>query len=651
MYIARILLLILSVGLQESNCFHQKSEHNETLTPVSPTDPNNATSPYVTGYIELFSTRSTDRVWQAPTVRPWYINDLPDLNRSFSVTNRTYFEFLEIKQMLLENDLILNSRRIMYGFSFIISNFMYRLIPIPEIKALVSELDLCSQNNVLNRISCRDRCGEVPESRNLPAQCGCDMDCFMHGDCCEDMDKFCIDVFVQATKRFFSQNEDFSLRRCFIYGWRILLDLYISKYLGSSVEPKVFEIDCVDAIEKKDVLQDILDALQNSRCTSKSFAMDQTTHNRVCQRPQVLACVSPTLACSYDFYPIHLLCQDNDMTEVLTNRYSSGLTDMEILSEHGNCSLMRERSSTTAWSGNGNSYPTNLWRKDQLKKMKLTVVFRDGQHYFNFETAQWRRVRCTGGPAVSDWTCEDNECFDNQFFDERSQTCYWPDYAYLQVTHLSSPFTSKTDAQNRIPVTNTNDKSNTISNQSGVDNSEAIDQFSSSVQLCSCLKAQAVLSSVGWWQVFIDTGELMKGRCGFELNAIHTKAYESQNSQRKNFSDTGTFLNNSTDAVRVERLTGIRFLSQELPKLWWSRRNDCSVDVYTAISVCFTNIPLVGLEIKCSYLQNLLVDDVNGINNMIKMPLGPYEGSGCIHSDPIVNSIYFVALVYIFITL
>ena len=128
---------------------------------------------------------------------------------------------------------------------------------------------------------------------------------------------------------------------------------------------------------------------------------------------------------------------------------------------------------------------------------------------------------------------EDNECFDNQFFDERSQTCYWPDYAYLQVIHLASPFTSKTDAQNRIPGTNTSDKSNTISNQSGVDNSEAIDQFSSAVQLCSCLKAQAVLSSVGWWQMFIDTGELMKGRCVFELNAIHTKAYESQNSQIK----------------------------------------------------------------------------------------------------------------------
>ena len=325
----------------------------------------------------------------------------------------------------------------MYEFSFFISNFTYRLIPIPEIKVLVSELDLCSQNNVLKMISCRDRCGQVPDTRNLPAQCGCDMDCFMHGDCCEDMDKFCIDVFVQATKRFISQKEDFSFRRCFIYGWRILLDLYISKYISHSGEPKVFEIDCVDAIEKKDVLQDILDALQNSRCTSKSFAMDQKTHNRVCQRPQLLACVSPTLVFAYDFYPIHLLCQDNDMTEVLTNRYNNGLPDMETLSEHGNCSLMRERSSTTAWSGNGNSYPTNLWRKDQLKKMKLTVVFRDGQYYFNFETAQWRRVRCTGGPAVSDWTCEDNECLDNQFFDERSQTCYWPDYAYLQVTPLA----------------------------------------------------------------------------------------------------------------------------------------------------------------------------------------------------------------------
>ena len=119
--------------------------------------------------------------------------------------------------------------------------------------------------------------------------------------------------------------------------------------------------------------------------------------------------------------------------------------------------------------------------------------------------------------------------FDNQFFDERSQTCDCPDYVDLQVTPLSSPFTSKTIAQNRIPVTNIRDKSNTISNQCGVYSSEV----SSAVQSCPCLKAQAVLSSVGWWQVFIDTGELMKGRCGFELNAIHTKAYESQNSQIK----------------------------------------------------------------------------------------------------------------------
>ena len=114
--------------------------------------------------------------------------------------------------MLRESQYIVDPYHYIYQVGLIeVSNVAYKMVLRSEMMANIYELGMCSQPDVLRRISCRDRCGQRPESREVPAQCDCDQDCFMYGDCCEDMNKLCTDMFVLATTSFYENRDNFFL--------------------------------------------------------------------------------------------------------------------------------------------------------------------------------------------------------------------------------------------------------------------------------------------------------------------------------------------------------------------------------------------------------------------------------------------------------
>ncbi|GFS01013.1 hypothetical protein ElyMa_004571000, partial [Elysia marginata] len=365
-----------------------------------------------------------------PSNLPWYLKELPEEDSdSFSKTKRNQSE---ISAMLAESDKIFhpfrrNSPNI---YQFLFGKHSYTMMPTSEMGDMVSELALCSQVDVLTRISCRNRCGHLPDTRAFIAQCACDQDCFLYGDCCEDMNELCTDIFVQTVYKFYDVRENFSSPICHRDGAHVLVDFYKSEKIDPSVEPKTVRIDCDSEVSKQDAVNDIFEAFTNSSCGSKSLLMGQTKQARFCDRPDVLMCGNQDRPGAYTFFPIHLMCLENPTTQRLVERYGYGFHDMEMVSHHGNCSYLRlTENSNTAYSTNDSNAPRNLWRKNKLEKIKLTIVSTQQSAVFNFELRDMVNVRCTGGLTASDWRCEVNECFDGQMFDEKFKQCYWPDYA------------------------------------------------------------------------------------------------------------------------------------------------------------------------------------------------------------------------------
>ncbi|KAK3804295.1 hypothetical protein RRG08_040802 [Elysia crispata] len=606
---------------------------------------------------------------------PWYLNYLAGLNESFSLSNRTYSEFLEFERMLRESQDIIDPYRYSYEEGAIeVSNAAYKMVSGPEMTAAIYELDMCSQPDVLKRISCRDRCGQRPESSELPAQCGCDQDCFMHGDCCEDMNKFCTDMFVLAITKFYENRENFFVPQCYKYEPYVLLQIYQSERLNSSVEPRVFEIDCHSEIHKDDALQNIFNAMRKADCTFKSIVMDKLISSRLCDRPDILACGSEKSPDEFTFYPIHLLCFGHANTLRLFTRYRNGPDGMEIIGQRGNCSLLRHSARGNAdiltsakrngpdgmeiigqrgncsllrhsargnadiltsakrngpdgmeiigqrgncshlrHSARGNAdiltsakSKNKQWQKSHMKKLTLTVVTKNGQTFFNFETAKWRRLRSTGGLEISDWGCEVIECSDNQFFDEKFQTCYSPDYAYIQITE------SRTDAPKDSSSVARCRKNNAASNSTRQNpGHKAVPNVN--IQLCPCLKAQTVLRAVSLWLVLADTSALLDGRCGFNLTAsspdqlIFTRSDGGGNVSRNWNVTTSTgasTIEDTTKATAQKNIAGVNFLSHRLPSLWSKRRNECTETEYPNLEICFVSTVRSDLETTCFTVQH-----------------------------------------------
>ncbi|RUS85608.1 hypothetical protein EGW08_006620 [Elysia chlorotica] len=454
------------------------------------------------------------------TVPPWYLTNLDGLNESFALSSRSEPDFVQFEGMLRAIHLAYDPFMTLYAKSKLpVSSAVYTMAPEPdaEIMAAASELGLCSQPGVLTRISCRYRCGQIPVTSELPGQCGCDQDCFIYGDCCEDMNTHCLDMFVADTTRLHGLLWEVGMPLCYSSDRHMLLSINYLEKARSSKEPTVFQIDCHSEITKEDALQDIMIALRDANCVFKSTYMDRVVGSRLCDRPDVLVC-------SHEDKP----------------------------------------------GGN------RVWQASQLKTLKLTVITRNDETTFNFEAQKWGKVKCIARFAATDWKCETNECSDKQLFDTSSQTCYYPDYAYVKLSAPRPIFSSGSDTQGfPIAVTgcsksndnnnnnnnnSSNNSSSNSSNNSSIHNNSNNNKAAScsvstnmgpEILPCSCLKIQSVLQSVGWWHVIADTSALVNKQCVFDL-ADKALYYDKSNifvqfNSSQSLNDTDLFGANVTD--------------------------------------------------------------------------------------------------------
>ncbi|GFR70219.1 hypothetical protein ElyMa_002067500 [Elysia marginata] len=330
-------------------------------------------------------------------------------------------------------------------------------------------------------------------------------------------------------------------------------------------ETVVVEFECSSEVQEPDVLSGIATALTKSRCRSKRWSMDQIRRSRMCDRPDVLLCEPPPENPQmYSLYPVHLMCFDHHKTQILVNRYVGGLEDMEVISKHDDCYYLRETYNLPTGYQNGHNMPTNIWRGNHLKKIKVVMVSQDGQTHFNFETNDGGKVTCSGGPKASDWRCVSNACSDRQLFLEKSQTCYWLDRAYLLLTPLGADPQPVNDGHSQQDETNKNTDSDYANEGMNLATS------SSDVFLCTCLKAQSVLSSVGWWKVLIEIRAFISRRCSFKLDSTSQESVyaasrneDSEGPKVYGTNETGPSSNSST-ANQVGNVYDGSFLLQKL---------------------------------------------------------------------------------------
>ncbi|GFS13628.1 hypothetical protein ElyMa_004888500 [Elysia marginata] len=518
------------------------------------------------------------------SARPWYLNDLARSENIFD-TEQNQSETFDVEEKLMEIAGVLDTFGVHHApVMLIVDGKIIQMSATSQLKDIVSDQSLCSQADLLLRSSCRGRCGQLPDTRDVPGQCACDPDCLLYTDCCEDVNDFCTDLFVSAVNIFYEQRENFSMAQCHRDESQMLPELYSAGQSMAPAETVAVKFECSSEVHTPDVLSDIATALKKSHCRSKRWSMDQVRRSRVCNRPDVLLCEPPPIFPLYSFYPVDLMCLNHPKTQTLVNRYFGGLEDMEVISKHGNCYHLRETYNLPTDYQNGRVMATNIWRSSYLNKIKLLMVPQDGQIYFHFETSDREKVKCIGGPKASDWRCVSNACSERQLFLEKSQTCYWPDRAYLLLTPLGADPQPEDDVHGqREDDTNNN-----------IDTGDALEGMNqATISLCTCFKAQAVLSSVGWWAVRTETRALIGGRCSFKLDNTTQEsvyaAYRNEDSHGRKMSGAietrpGT---NSSTASRVGNVYDGSFLLQKLITSWNTRRNECIEENFRAVYFCF----------------------------------------------------------------
>ncbi|GFS14336.1 hypothetical protein ElyMa_001420900 [Elysia marginata] len=527
---------------------------------------------------------------------------------------------------------------------YLVSSLGYSMRTSRSMKDIIQGQNLCYQADVLSRISCANRCGQAPNTRTISAQCGCEPDCFVHGDCCEDMKLLCADVFVQAVHKFYAQRQNYSLPTCAKRDGNILP--HIGK-AESAAEPTVVDMTCYEKIHRQDVLRNVRSALSKSRCRLKTYWYDQVMASRVCARPDVIACETSNPE-FYHFIPVHLECLANPKTERLRIRYRYGLNEMKILARYGSCYHLREASTDSTANNVEKIAPTNSWLRNQFWKLTLTILSVGGVNFFHFKTSTWDNVRCTGGPDFSDWRCESNECSDRQMFDERFQTCYWPNFAYIKLSPVSNPKSTDLDKE-RDGLTDRN-----ISDAKDYEVMSGSDKY-----LCTCFKLQAVLSSVGWWTVLAERRRLLGTQCSFKLDnsssqhQMFSEANRGENSHDQDAKEEGeTPTTTSSDGGRAENLLGNLYLSQKLPQLWDSQGDECAEEKdSTIIQVCFISTKWSNLETFCVFLKNanriLLGVDNKDINETHR---NPGHCLSCGYSFEMILLQVSVSILFVFLT-
>ena len=189
-----------------------------------------------------------------------------------------------------------------------------------------------------------------------------------------------------------------------------------------------------------------------------------------------------------------------------------------------------------------------------------------------------------------------------------SRTCYSPDTAVLRVGG-TKPEPRSVGARNSTDTGG----SETVAEGPGQHG-----EPSSDVKLCLCFKAQAVVRSVGWWQVLLDSSSLAGGRCKFWLAQRAEGAGHGYSGRNIQFStttvSTESFLGIDSSFEGFEASTAAapeeegsvpvkELLSRYLYDTWKFRRGECDHVDIARLRVCFSSTKYSVVEPACFSLQ------------------------------------------------
>ena len=135
---------------------------------------------------------------------------------------------------------------------------------------------------------------------------------------------------------------------------------------------------------------------------------------------------------------------------------------------------------------------------------------------YNFQSDSWGTFRCV---RDHDWTCQVYECGQRRMIDTLSQTCYLPTYAFLAIFTGTSHFTeaaNDTPGQEEVKAYDGHDKTSKGSSQTKKNTESTLDPHTI---LCFCLKAQAVLETIGLGASLLDTEAFSDGRYGLWIGS------------------------------------------------------------------------------------------------------------------------------------
>ena len=515
------------------------------------------------------------RPWRQFEERPpWYKNNGHNMVRLFTETNRSMAEYGELENMLEKIESVLDPVRPnffdIYGMS---RGFLHRIAPSTEVQDMASELSLCSQGDIIRRISCRDRCGQSPDTSDSPGQCRCDLDCFVYGDCCQDINDVCPDVFVEAVTSSYVQLENISMPLCVQRNRLILSDLNELEQTNPSRDPRVFEIDCQYQLKKDLAVENIQQAITESHCIMKNPKLDQVTWSRKCSRPDVIVCGEMNVIFRemlFYWYPVTSLCYTLRTNDRMRSRYlERDLEGMEVISTRGNCSHLRSPPTSQATRQDDDEASNGQWQRTRFVKVKLTVTSVKQETLFDFENEDLGHLRCLVVKNDFAWRCELYECSDTHLFEGKFKPCYWP---------TSVSLTSSVNGSE-------NNSDSSVSDPAEVGN----------VNVCLCFHAQNVLNLVDPWQVLIDTSALVNGQCNIRL-ATSPEHQLGRTSVDFSFGD---------GEIQDEHRPGNNLLAQYIRSLWLNYPRKCREETNQVLSMCFFSTKPTELK-TCVLLQGSL---------------------------------------------
>ena len=594
MLTASIMVLLVTSCLQELHIRHR------AIANRLPTD----------GQVKKSNTSTTEKTKLASTgspvrnvtPQPWYLKDLSGMRDRFIEANRSVSDFLELEHMVNEIDNVLKVHEYQKPQLYQVGDQFHMYLATSDMADIVSNLSklFCSQADVIRRISCRDRCGQSPEMRGNPAHCGCDRECFMYGDCCHDMSQVCLEAFVETISRYYAKLGTYPLPRCAFYDEDMLPKLHEFSQVHPSTEPQILDLSCVSKMDKFAAIDNITNAASQSGC---GFSINQLTTTRECNKPDVFVCGGATLLPEFGerlqfVIPIHLICYRTTNDLRLMNRYVSGLDDMEIIPIDEDC-----RHLSMSHDKQHGVNDSKLWPQSHPEKIQLSVFSRAGWSIFIFEGRGLGRLKCVSDERGQDWSCQINECPEGCWIDERTQTCFWPDNAYLDFISADTPETNKNTADDAT-VAGGNNMSGNISPVGDRNQKEGgITRFDN---VCLCLEAQSVMNSVDWAQVIVDTNALVNGRCVLWLVQENAKAENEIDPTKAVAYNNASHGAHETIPHEEASLSATTYMEKLISNLWISRRRQCSENLHTGIvRICFSNKKYSESKTQCFVWQTL----------------------------------------------